>query len=74
VGTGLTVAFWKLEQSASLDERGGLIAGSVPRTPRRQLFALHSVLSNNALEKTLCAAKRFRRIEVFIMMVRIRDG
>ena len=66
-GAGVTVTSMNEAQSTSRLERGGLRLTSVPLTPRKQLFALHSLRAPRPTAKTLLAAANARKsVEVLI--------
>jgi hypothetical protein len=66
-GAGVTVTSMKEEQSASRLARDGLRLTSVPLTPRKQLFALHSLRAPRPTAKALLAVAKARKsVEVLI--------
>lgn len=63
----MTVTSMKEEQSASRLARDGLRLTSVPLTPRKQLFALHSLRAPRPTAKPLLAVAKARKsVEVLI--------
>jgi len=65
IGAGVTVTSMKEEQSARRLARDGLRLASVPLTPRKQLFALHSLRAPRP-KALLAAAKARKSVEVLI--------